>query len=863
MDQLSADDILARIAGLSPDKQAEIKASAIAATKDKVFIPQPGPQTAAYFSKADILLFGGSPGGGKLLDSSTYVPVPTETDPNGFKLHGELEPGDFVYGKNGERVKVLIRHPFVDDAKSYELTFSTGEKVIACADHLWEAYSRHERLSKNPTPSVRTTQAMFADQRIGIDNRANYAVAIIKPTDNVEAVLPWNPYLFGLWLGDGITRSSRVIMTAEDWAEIGNSIPTTAYEKAECKAKKLLLLRRFCELDGVQHLPGGKHIPPAYLRASYAQRLELLRGMMDTDGTCDARGHCEIGFSNRRLAMNTLDLLNSLGIKAAIRAKKMRSENHATHYRMKFIPEVPVFKLPRKLVKQKMPTRGTTDFRYIEKIEPCDPVRMNCLTVEGGLYAFGREHIITHNTALEVGLALNEHHRALIIRKNFVDLAGVLHTLDNILGQESSAIGGTRPVYRKPAGGVIDFMGLGDSIDGKQGNPHDLICVDEVAQVPEFQVRMLLGWMRTDRSGQRCRMVLGSNPPLDSTGDWLAEFFAPWLNPQHPNPAQEGELRYYLPNDEGGGDRECGPDDYTILNGVKVRPLSRTFISSKFTDNAYYNAEDYARALAGLPDEVRTRLSTGNFLSDRPDDVWQAIPTAWVRAAQDRWTPTPPPGVPQCAIGLDVAQGGADHTIAAQRYDGWFAKLVAKPGKETPDGKKAAGVVIALRRDNSKVIVDIGGGWGGDCYAHLRENGIDAVSYMGVKPSSRRTADNLLKFANVRSEAYWRFREALDASQPQGSPIFLPPDTELLADLCAPRYEIVKQGKDAVIKIEPKDEVKKRLGRSPDRGDAVVMAWWDGMKQCNVPEGWKNYGRGRTPQVVLGRSASTRTAPRR
>lgn len=464
-------------------------------------------------------------------------------------------------------------------------------------------------------------------------------------------------------------------------------------------------------------------------------------------------------------------------------------------------------------------------------------------------------------TALEVGLALNEHKRALIVRKNFVDLAGVLHTLDNILGQENSAVGGTRPMYRKPGGGVIDFMGLGDSIDGKQGNPHDLICVDEAAQVPEFHVRMLLGWMRTDIPGQRCRMVLGSNPPLDTTGDWLVEFFGPWLNPQHPRPAQEGELRYYLPNEDGMGERECEASDFIMLNGVKVRPMSRTFISSKFTDNAYYDPEQYARALAGLPDEVRNRLSTGNFMTERADDVWQTIPTAWIRAAQDRWTPTPPVGVPQCAIGLDVAQGGNDKTIAAPRHDGWFAKLEVKPGKETPDGKKAAGVVIALRRDNSKVIVDIGGGWGGDCYAHLRENGIDAVSYMGVKPSNRRTVDNTLKFANVRSEAYWRMREALDPSQIQGSPIYLPPDTELVADLCAPRYEIIRQGKDAVIKVEPKDEVKKRLGRSPDRGDAVVMAWWDGIKQSNVQDGWKNFGRGKVPQVVTGRG-KPRTARR-
>lgn len=457
-------------------------------------------------------------------------------------------------------------------------------------------------------------------------------------------------------------------------------------------------------------------------------------------------------------------------------------------------------------------------------------------------------------TALEVGLALNEHKRALIVRRNFVDLAGVLHTLDNILGRENSAVGGNRPVYRKPEGGVIDFMGLGDDIGKLQGNPHDLICVDEAAQVPENQVRLLMGWLRTDIPGQRCRMVLGSNPPLDSTGDWMIEYFAPWLDAKYPNPAQEGELRYFLPKDDGVGYRECQPDEFIELHGVKVAPQSRTFISSKFTDNPYYDAEQYAKALAGLPDEARGILMSGNFLLERTDDMFQTIPTAWVRAAQARWRPTPPVGVPMCAIGTDIAQGGNDTTTLAIRHDGWYAPLVSYPGKETPDGKTAAGKVIAHRRNDAKVIVDIGGGWGGDCYAHLRENGVDAVSYMGVKPSNRRTVDKQLKFFNVRAEAYWRFREALDPSQEGGSGIALPHDAILVADLCAPTYEVGSNG----IKVEPKDKVKERLGRSPDKGDAAVMAWWDGLKQANIEKGWKNYGRNRTPQVLTAHSGAKR-----
>lgn len=456
-------------------------------------------------------------------------------------------------------------------------------------------------------------------------------------------------------------------------------------------------------------------------------------------------------------------------------------------------------------------------------------------------------------TALEVGLALNAHRRSMIVRKNFVDLGGVLHTLDNILGQVDSATGGNRPKYKKPDDGVIEFVGLGESIGSKQGNPHDLICIDEAAQVPEEQVRMLMGWLRTDIPGQRCRVVLGSNPPLDSTGDWLIDYFGPWLNPQHPNPAKEGELRYYLPNDDGRGYRECSKDDRVEIHGVQVAPQSRTFISSKFTDNPYYDKEQYAKTLAGLPDSVRERLITGNFLLDRQDDAFQTIPTAWVRAAQERWKPQPPVGVPMCAIGVDVAQGGADDTTLAKRHDGWYAPISVTPGKETPDGKVVAGLVITQRRNDATVVIDIGGGWGGDAYAHLRENGVDAISYMGVKPSNRRTVDKQLKFFNTRSAAYWGFREALDPSQEGGSGVMLPPDPVLLADLCAPMYEVGSNG----IKVEAKDKVCDRIGRSTDRGDAVVMAWTAGLKQQNIQGGWEGQRRAKVPQVVVTRPGST------
>jgi hypothetical protein len=455
-------------------------------------------------------------------------------------------------------------------------------------------------------------------------------------------------------------------------------------------------------------------------------------------------------------------------------------------------------------------------------------------------------------TALGVGLALNEHTRSLIVRKEFVDLDGVIHTLSNVLkGDTSNLVGGNRPEYRK-ANGIIHFQGLGKDIDGKQGNPHDYIYVDEAAQLPEDMVRMLIGWLRTDIEGQRCRVVLGSNPPLNAVGDWLITYFGPWLDDRHPNPAKEGELRYFLPTQNGLGDRECKADDFIYIEGVKVMAQSRTYISSKFTDNKYYDPEAYAKSLSGLPPSVRNRLISGNFLLARPDAEMQCIPTDWVIEANNRWEEKPPQGVPMCAIGADVAQGGTDKTVLAIRYDGWYAPLKWYPGVDTPDGKAVAGKILMHRRDNATVVVDLGGGWGGDCYGHLKENQIESVGYMGVKASNQRTKDRDLKFTNVRTEAYWRFREALDPSQEQGSTICLPNDTELKADLTTPTYEVTSQG----IKLMSKEKVKEILGRSPDKGDAVVMAWWAGLKQRNIQGGFKM--RNQPPKVIVGHEKAKR-----
>jgi hypothetical protein len=215
--------------------------------------------------------------------------------------------------------------------------------------------------------------------------------------------------------------------------------------------------------------------------------------------------------------------------------------------------------------------------------------------------------------------------------------------------------------------------------------------------------------------------------------------------------------------------------------------------------------------LAGLPPELRAAYRDGNFSVGVKDHEFQVIPTAWIEAAQARWREKGDALQPMTAIGVDVAQGGADMTVVAARHGGWYARLVRQPGKETREGSDVARMVVGVRHNNCPVIVDVGGGWGAAAVGALERNGIPVVAFNGVNPSAVTSREGNLKFHNKRAEGWWRLREELDPDQQFGSAIVLPPGAAIKADLAAPRWELTPRG----IKVEDKNEIRKRLARSP------------------------------------------------
>jgi hypothetical protein len=427
-------------------------------------------------------------------------------------------------------------------------------------------------------------------------------------------------------------------------------------------------------------------------------------------------------------------------------------------------------------------------------------------------------------SGLAVGLA-QEHQHSIIFRREKTQTDGLERFGKEVYGTDG--FNGTDLEWSWPDGRSLKLAGMRepDSWEDHAGRARDLMAFDEGGEFLAIQVASIIAWNRGPQ-GQRCRVVLASNPPRKAEGAWIIDWWGPWLDPKHPNKAKPGELRWgFIDPERLLIDWVDGPTPQVRVEGEEP----------ELPDNPYNDSPEYRAKLNALPEPLRSQLKKGIFAMGGEDDEMQMIPTAWIQAAMDRWQPKPPDGIHMCAIGADVAQGGGDDTTLAPRYDGWYDKVTKVPGVQTPGGQEVAGLVISKRKHGAVIILDVGGGWGADAYGCLvRDNKFtseECVPYMGVKPSHARSRDNLFKFTNLRTQLHWQFREALDPDQHGGSPISLPPDSELLADLAAVHYEIVSKGAQGTfIKAEAKEKVCETLGRSPNKGDAVVQAWFAGAR---------------------------------
>ena len=440
-------------------------------------------------------------------------------------------------------------------------------------------------------------------------------------------------------------------------------------------------------------------------------------------------------------------------------------------------------------------------------------------------------------TDLACGAALTHHHRVMILRREATQLVGIVDRLTELIG-DRVGYNGQEKIWRLPANDLqIEFGSVPNAGDETkyQGRPHDLLVFDEAVNFLEQQVRFLLGWLRSTRPGQKKQALMTFNPPTTTEGRWIVKFFAPWLDRKYSKPALPGELRWCAQLPSANGDSNDlwvdGPEPFVIINGAPhykfraedyaptdiISPLSRTFIPSRISDNPFLVGTGYLSQLQALPEPLRSQMLNGDFAAGMTDDPWQVIPTAWVERAMARWTDRSPKGE-MMTLGVDVARGGKDSTVLAPKHTGmWFDKLKKFPGKETPDGQAVLGHMVSTARDQAPLMIDVIG-VGASPYDLARQANQDAHGVNVSEKSLASDRSGRLTFANKRSEYWWKMRELLDPDYDSG--ICLPLDPELLADLCAPTWEL----RGMTVQVESREDIVKRIKRSPDSASAVILA---------------------------------------
>lgn len=362
---------------------------------------------------------------GKALALPTVVATP-----DGWSTIGELKPGARVFDENGYPCSVVAVTDVMENRPCYEVLFSDGARIVADAEHEWLTTARvvniGTKLRKRVEPTqVRTTRQLYETCHYGTRGDRNHSIRVAGALELPEARLPVPPYVLGVWIGDGNTHDARITIGYED-GEILDNIRACGVSVKEMRSTnansgdyllgsngRRQIARQFSLRATLRRmgLLGRKSVPISYLRASKAQRLELLQGLMDTDGYISAAGQCEFTTIKGCIAKSVVHLVASLGMKPTCNVGRatLNGRDCGVKYRVQFRPTVPVFKLARKLARQKpVGETARSRTRQIVSVEPVESVPVRCIQVDSpsGLFLAGETLIPTHNSEIAAAIAL-------------------------------------------------------------------------------------------------------------------------------------------------------------------------------------------------------------------------------------------------------------------------------------------------------------------------------------------------------------------------------------------------------------------------------------------------------------------------
>ena len=399
---------------------------------ENYFIKQPGGYTGPWSAsetpymvepmnmmasrEKEAVCFVGPARTGKALCLET--PIPT---PSGWTTIGALKVGDIILGADGKPTEVVFTTEVQHNRPCYRVTFCDGESLVADDDHNWGVERKYQH-APSWRYEVKTTGEMLHDLKWRSQRR--YRVRNTKPVQFCGAAPEIEPYVFGLWLGNGSAERGSLSCHEDDVDHYIQNVELAGYAASAKRhgpnAFRVYVDRGVKGVKGADNsfvaqlkragVYGNKHIPAEYLLASLTHRIELLRGLMDSDGTSSAttRSCATFSTTSRALRDGFVELARSLGLAPKV-THHVRSENYEVFIiSVMETPHVRLFNLPRKQVCMSRSPVRQTDVRYVESIEAVDSVPVRCIQVdnESHLFLAGRGFIPTHNTAaLVMGFA--------------------------------------------------------------------------------------------------------------------------------------------------------------------------------------------------------------------------------------------------------------------------------------------------------------------------------------------------------------------------------------------------------------------------------------------------------------------------
>lgn len=325
------------------------------------------------------------------------TPIPT---PTGWSTMGALRVGDTVFGSDGQPCSVTAKST-TKRIGTYVVTFDDGAQVTCDREHLWWVMTG------------RGARAGLCEQVIGVEDmrdtlfrygQRQHRVPVALPLDLPDVELPIDPYLYGMWLGDGsrdggvITKDPAMFeMLRADGHETGGDYRR---DGGPVETRTVFGLRTALRKAG---LLGHKVIPGEYLRASIEQRIALLRGLMDSDGTWNLpRRRAQFCGTDKALVMQVHELALTLGLRAHFATWTARGYGvETTAYGVDFAPEgFNPFRLARKAERVVFGKGARSRYRVVQSVEPGPDVETACIAVDSSnhTYLCGREMVPTHNT---------------------------------------------------------------------------------------------------------------------------------------------------------------------------------------------------------------------------------------------------------------------------------------------------------------------------------------------------------------------------------------------------------------------------------------------------------------------------------